>query len=195
MRPQAIHEHALDNLRYIRETMERAGSFTTIPGWGGVVIGGTAIIACAIAQRFTADDPSTWTRIWLGEAVLAAAIALLTMWRKGRKANIDFASAPARRFFVSYFAPIVSAALLTAVLVRANLAGALPALWLLMYGASFISSGAFSIRVIPVMGVCFMMLGLTAAFVPLAIGNVLMGAGFGALHLIFGFIIARSYGG
>ena len=195
VRPQAIHEHALDNLRYIRETMERAGSFTTIPGWGGVAIGATALVACTVAQRFTAAGAAVWTRIWLGEAVLAGAIALLTMWRKGRKASIDFASAPARRFFVSYFAPIVSAALLTVLLIRANLVVALPALWLLMYGASFVSSGAFSIRVIPVMGVCFMILGVAAAFVPLAIGNVLMGAGFGALHLIFGFIIARSYGG
>ena len=195
MRPQAIHEHALDNLRYIRETMERAGSFTTIPGWGGVAIGVTAAVACAIAQRFTATDPAAWTRIWLVEAVLAGAIALLTMWRKGRRASIDFASVPARRFFVSYFAPIAAAALLTVILIRANLAGALPALWLLIYGAAFVSSGAFSIRVIPVMGICFMILGVAAAFVPLGAGNVLMGAGFGALHLIFGLIIARSYGG
>jgi len=117
------------------------------------------------------------------------------MWRKGKRASVDFASVPARRFFVSYFAPVVAAAVLTALLIRANLAGALPALWLLTYGASFVSSGAFSIRVIPVMGVCFMALGVAAAFVPLPIGNVLMGAGFGALHLIFGFIIARRYGG
>jgi len=195
VRPQAIHEHALDNLRYIRETMERAGSFTTIPGWGGVAIGVTAAIASTVSQRFTSADPGTWTRIWLAEAVLAGAIALLTMWRKGRRASVDFTSVPARRFFVSYFAPIAAAALLTVVLIRANLVLALPALWLLMYGASFVSSGAFSIRVIPVMGVCFMTLGAAAAFVPLPVGNVLMGAGFGALHLIFGFIIARSYGG
>ena len=195
MRPQAIHEHALDNLRYIRETMERAGSFTTIPGWGGVAIGATAGIACAMAQRASSLDPRLWARLWLIEAAIAATIALVTMWRKGRRASVDFASAPARRFFVSYFAPIVSAALVTVVLIRAGLFGALPALWLLMYGASFVSSGAFSIRVIPIMGICFMILGAAAAFVPLAIGNLLMGAGFGALHLIFGFIIARSYGG
>lgn len=195
VRPQALHEHALDNLRYIRETMERAGSFTTIPGWGGVAIGVTAVIACAAAQRFASFEPRMWVRVWLAEALIASAIALLTMWRKGRRASVDFASAPARRFFVSYFAPIAGAALLTVVLIRAELVLALPALWLLMYGASFVSSGAFSIRVIPVMGVCFMILGVAAAFVPLAVGNILMGAGFGALHLIFGFIIARSYGG
>ena len=195
MRPQAIHEHALDNLRYIRETMERAGSFTTIPGWGGVAIGATAVIASLFAARFAAADGATWARIWLAESVVAALIALVTMWRKGRRASVDFASKPARRFFVSYFAPITSAALLTLLLIRANLFAALPALWLLMYGASFVSSGAFSIRVIPIMGICFMILGAAAAFVALPIGNVLMGAGFGALHIIFGFIIARSYGG
>ena len=79
--------------------------------------------------------------------------------------------------------------------VRAGMFGPLPAVWLLHYGASFISSGSFSIRVVPVMGIFFMVLGLAACFVPLPFGNLLMGAGFGVLHIVFGFIIARSYGG
>lgn len=194
--PAPIHEHALSNLRYIRETMERAGSFTSIPGWGGFAVGLTAVGAAVIAQRFiAANDVESWLTTWLVEAVLAALIAAVTMWRKGRGAELPFTSKAARRFFVSYFAPIVSGALLTLVLARADVMGALPAVWLLLYGASFVSSGAFSIRVVPVMGVCFMLLGIVACFVPLSAGNVLLGAGFGGLHIVFGFIIARSYGG
>jgi hypothetical protein len=188
-----IHEHAISNLRYIREAMERATAFTSIPGWGGVAIGVTAIAAAAVAQMFVTRRE--WLFIWLGEAVLAAIIGLVTMVRKARRAEVSFSSAPARRFFVSYFAPIAAGAALTLLLVRIGSREALPATWLLLYGASFISSGAFSIRVVPVMGVCYMLLGLAACFTPLAIGNILLGAGFGALHVIFGFIIARSYGG
>ena len=132
---------------------------------------------------------------WLAEAVLAMMIAAVTMYIKARRAHVSLTGAPARRFFVSYSAPLLAGALITLALVRASMFAPLPAVWLLLYGASFISSGAFSIRVVPVMGICFMLLGLAACFVPLSIGNILMGAGFGILHIAFGYLIARSYGG
>jgi hypothetical protein len=192
--PAALHEHALDNLRYIRETMERAGSFTSIPGWGGFYVGVTALGSAIVAQRFTSDLRS-WLIVWLTEAFVAAVIAGAAMALKGKRGNVAFTSGPARKFFISYFAPLVAGAVLTLLLTRASFFVALPATWLLLYGASFISSGAFSIRVIPVMGFCFMLLGVVAAFVGLPVANVLLGVGFGGLHILFGLIIARSYGG
>ncbi len=191
--PAPMHEHALSNLRYIREAMERASAFTSIPGWGGVVIGVTALVATFIAQD--ASTRRLWVVTWLTEAVIAALIAAVTMARKASRAGVSFRDAAARRFFVSYFAPIVCGAVLTVFLVRAGFFEALPATWLLLYGASFVSSGAYSIPAVPVMGVCFMLLGLAACFVPFAAANVLLGAGFGGLHLIFGVVIARRYGG
>jgi hypothetical protein len=191
--PAPIREHALSNLRYIREAMERASSFTSIPGWGGVAVGITAIIAAVFAHR--AGLSREWMLIWLGEAVLAASIAGVTMVRKAARSNVSFRGAPARRFFISYFAPIVAGAALTIFLAVHGFHTALPATWLLLYGASFVSSGAYSIPVVPVMGVCFMLLGITACFVPFVAANVLLGAGFGGLHVIFGWVIATRYGG
>jgi hypothetical protein len=191
--PAPIHEHALSNLRYIREAMERASAFTSIPGWGGVAVGLTAV-AAAVVGHF-AGTWRQWLLTWLAEAVIAGLIAGVTMIRKARRANVSFTGTPARRFFVSYFAPIVAGAVLTLLLTRIGAFRALPAAWLLLYGASFVSSGAYSIRVVPVMGVCFMVLGIVACFVPFPIGNALMGVGFGGLHILFGSIIARSYGG
>ena len=189
--PVRIGDHALDNLRYIREAMERAGSFTSIPGWGGFVIGFTAIVTSFIARGMTGGR---WVTAWLIEAAVAAVIAFATMMIKGRRSGVDFTAPPARRFFASYFAPLIAAAVLTFVLWRGGLFVAMPAAWLLLYGTSFVSSGAFSIRVIPVMGLLYMLLGLAAAVMPDA-GNVLMGIGFGGLHLVFGYVIARRYGG
>lgn len=191
--PAPIRDHALNNLRYIREAMERATAFTSIPGWGGVAVGITAIAAAVIAGQAT--FASSWLRIWLAEAVLAAVIAFVTMARKASRLGVSFHGAAARRFFVSYFAPIVACAVLTIFLARHGFHDAMPAAWLLSYGASIISSGAYSIPVVPVMGICFMLLGIAACFVPFAAGNVLLGAGFGGLHVVFGWVIARRYGG
>ncbi len=191
--PAPIRDHALSNLRYIREAMERATAFTSIPGWGGVAVGITAIIAAMLAGREGLSR--NWMLIWLGEAVLAAIIAGVTMARKAKRSDVSFGGAPARRFFISYFAPIVAGAVLTIFLARHGFHEALPATWLLLYGASFISSGAYSIPAVPVMGVCFMLLGIAAGFVPFAVANILLGIGFGGLHVVFGWVIARRYGG
>ena len=193
MDPAPIHEHALSNLRYIREAMERASAFTSIPGWGGVGIGAIAIATAIYAHPFAGTRP--WLVAWLACAAVAAVLIAIAMVRKARRANVSFRGAPARRFFVSYFAPIVAGAALTFVLGHNGLYAVLPATWLLLYGASFISSGAYSIPVVPVMGVCFMLLGVAACFVPASAGNALLGAGFGGLHVGFGVVIARRYGG
>jgi hypothetical protein len=193
--PDALRDYAVSNLRYIRETMERASAFTSIPGWGGVVIGATALATTAISEPMTVWNPRGWLIAWLIEAAIAAAIGAGSMWIKARRAETRFMSGAARRFFISYFAPLIAGAILTITIVRSGSLETLPALWLLLYGAAFVSSGAFSLRVIPTMGICFMIFGAAAALVPLPVGNLLLGAAFGGLHIVFGAIIARNYGG
>jgi hypothetical protein len=193
--PDALRDYAVDNLRYIRDTMERASAFTSIPGWGGFAIGVTALAATAISEPMTAWNPRRWLVTWLIEAAIAGVIGALAMWQKARRSGGRFMSGAARRFFVSYFAPLIAGAILTVAIVRGGTVDPLPAVWLLLYGAAFVSSGAFSLRVIPIMGVCFMLFGVIAALVPLAVGNLLLGAAFGGLHIGFGLVIARNYGG
>ena len=192
--PDALRDHAVSNLRYIREAMERASAFTSIPGWGGVAIGVSALITTAIAEPMIAS-PRRWLAAWLIEAAVAAVIGASSMWLKAWRAETRFMSGAARRFFISYFAPMTAGAVLTATIAHTGSYAALPATWLLLYGAAFVSSGAFSLRVIPLMGVGFMLFGVAAALVPLSVSNLLLGAAFGGLHIVFGAIIARNYGG
>jgi hypothetical protein len=188
-----IHDHAVDNLRVIREAMERAGAqFTSIPGWGGFAIGWTAAATAILANG---REPRVWLMIWLGEAGVAAIIGAISMAAKARGAATPFMSGVARRFFVSYSAPMLTGAFLTLALYRFGLYDVMPAVWLLCYGTAFVSSGAFSIPAIPVMGVGFMLLGVAAIAAPLPVANALLGAAFGGLHIVFGFVIARRYGG
>ena len=191
--PHPLRDQALDNLRFIRQTMERAGSFTAVPGWGQVAVGVTALAAALVAARQTSVE--LWLATWLGEAVVALAIGGSTMARKAYAVNDPILSGPGRRFGLSVLPPMVVGGLLTIALYRAGLWRALPGTWLLLYGAGFVTGGAFSVRIVPVMGLCFMFVGSVALFAPAAWGTWCMAAGFGGLHIVFGAIIARRYGG
>lgn len=189
----SLHGRAMDNLRYIRETMERATAFTAVPGWGGVGIGVTALAATALARR--QPTPRAWLMTWVIEALLALAIGGWTMQRKARAGESTLWSGPGRKFALSLLPPLLAGAVLSVVLYRAQVFSALPGLWLLLYGTGVVTGGAFSVRVVPVMGLCFMLLGMLALSAPAAYGNEFMAAGFGGLHIVFGTIIARRYGG
>jgi hypothetical protein len=191
--PRAIHSHAIDDLRFIRDTMARAGQFSAIPGWGGVTMGATAILASAVAGPLAHAE--RWIAVWLIEAALAILIALVTMVRKARRSSATLLTTPTRRFVLVLLPPLVAGAVLTGVFVANGLIARLPGCWLLLYGVSGATGGALSVRVVPVMGVLFMALGVAAFIAPSGWGNLFMAAGFGGLHIIFGAIIARHYGG
>jgi hypothetical protein len=191
--PPALHDRAMDNLRYIRETMERASAFTAVPGWGQVAIGFTALVATYLAaQQPTARG---WLSVWLAEAIISLLIAGWLMDRKARSLGVPLLSGPGRKVAFSLSPPMIVGALLTIVLFRAGLVSSIPGMWLLLYGTGVVTGGMFSVSVVPVMGICFMLLGAAGLFTPAAWGNWLMAAGFGGLHMIFGLIIARKYGG
>jgi hypothetical protein len=183
----------MDNLSFIRSTMERATAFTAVPGWGGVAMGLTALAATALAM--IAGNRVEWLAVWLGASVLALTIGGWSMAVKARKAGTSVFSYSGRRFLLSYVPPLAVGGLLTLVLARAGLHSALPGTWLLLYGTGVVTGGAFSVRVVPIMGLCFMALGALALLAPPHLGDWLMALGFGGLHIIFGFIIARRYGG
>lgn len=191
--PPALHERAMDNLRYIRETMERSSSFTGISGWGQVAIGVTALGAAVVGTLQATQR--AWLTVWLAEALISLLIAGWSMDRKARAVQIPLFSGPGRKVAFSLSPPLVAGALLTAVLFRSRLTDAIPGVWLLLYGTGVITGGMFSVPIVPVMGLCFMTLGAAALLAPAFLSNWFLGAGFGLLHIIFGVIIARRYGG
>jgi len=183
----------MDNLSFIRQTMERATAFTAVPGWGGVGMGVLALGAAAVAH--TRITPREWLVAWIGTAVAALTLGGWTMASKARRAGTVVFSYSGRRFVLSYVPPLLVGALLTGVLVRAGLYQALPGTWLLLYGTGVVTGGAFSVPVVPVMGMSLMTLGAAALFAPAAWGDWWMAAGFGLGHIVFGAIIVRRYGG
>ena len=191
--PIGLHTQAMDNLRFIRTTMESAGAFTAVPGVGGMLMGATALFAAFAAHL--AKSPKAWLAIWICEALLALAIGLGFSWRKAVRNGTSLLSRAFRRFVLAMMPAIFTGALLTFVLYGTEAHGLLPALWLLLYGVGVSSGGAFSVRVVPIMGMCFLLVGAVAAVGPAVWADYLMALGFGGLHIAFGWKIARNYGG
>jgi hypothetical protein len=191
--PPEIQARAMDNLRYIRETMERAGTFTAVSGWGEVVIGVTAIIAALIGSR--AATPAMWLGVWLSEAVIAGVISAASMAIKSESANMPLFTGPMRKLIMSFAPPIFAGCVLTLILHEKALLDLVPGVWMLLYGAAVIAAGTYSVRLIPVMGAGFMALGVVALVAPASWTTALLIASFGGLHILFGTLIARRHGG
>jgi len=181
------------DLRYIRQTMERAGAFTAVPGAGGVIMGIAALIASAIAAR--QSSPEGWIVVWVCAAVVSVSIAILAIARKAKQAGLSVRTGPVRKFVLSFLPPVLAGAVLTFALYPLGAERLLPGLWLLLYGSGVVTAGTFSVRIVPVMGVCFMILGAAALVSPAHWGDAFMAAGFGGLHVFFGLLIARRHGG
>jgi hypothetical protein len=182
----------MDNLKYIRQTMERAGSFTAVPGKGGVLMGLVALVA----GRFASSQPTAaaFIGIWMLAAAIALGIGIAGAMMKSRRFEMPLFSGPGRKFIAGCTPSLVAGAVLTMVLYRAGVSGFLPGVWLLLYGAAVVSGGWASVRVVPLMGACFMLAGSVALLVP-GYSDQMLNLGFGGLHLVFGTIIAVKYGG
>ena len=191
--PVELQATAMDNLLYIRRTMERAGSFTAVPGAGGVLMGATALAAAWIAASQT--DARRWLAVWVAEAVVALLIGMAAAARKSASAKMPLLSAPGRKFMAAFVPSMAAGALLTFVLFRGGAIAVLPGVWLMLYGAGVVSGGAASVKIVPMMGACFMALGALAVLAPASWGNPLLAAGFGGLHILFGLAISVKYGG
>jgi hypothetical protein len=191
--PIGLHTQAMDNLRFIRSTMENAGSFTAVPGVGGVLMGATALFAAFAAHL--SRSPRAWLGIWGFESLLALVIGLAFSYRKAMRDGAPLLSRPFRRFVLAMVPAVFVGALLTFVLYQAGLNNLMPSVWLLLYGVGVSSGGAYSVRVVPIMGICFLAVGAVAALAPSSWADPMLAVGFGGLHIVFGAVIARNYGG
>lgn len=191
--PVNIGDRAIDNLKFIRETMERSTVFTSVPGYGGILMGVTAIVAAYIAnsQAYIRD----WLIVWLLEAALAFSIGLLAMWQKTKLSKTSLLSNPARKLLMNSLPPMLCGIFITIGLWRFGDFEVMIPVWILCYGAAVVCGGAFSVKAVPLMGWCFMALGAIAFFLPANTGQLMMGLSFGVLHIVFGLIIGRKFGG
>ncbi len=190
--PISLAERAEDNLRFIRSTMENAAVFTGLSGTGYTLTGITALLAAWFAAQ--QQDPETWFAIWMGELALATTLASSFTWLKTQQQGRSLRLITLKKLVSAFLPTMLAGALLSLVFYREQLITLLPGVWLSLYGAAVITAGAWSIRILPVMGAMFMVLGALALLSPIP-PDWLMALGFGGLHIVFGMVIWRHYGG
>ena len=188
-----MHEHALDNLKYIRSAMQGATEFTAVPGYAMMLVGVSALTAAWLGAG--AGTKETWLAIWTAEGMAAVLMGFIGLIWKANHSGVSLLSTPARRFGLGFAPPLLAGAVLTAAAGRAQHYTEVPGMWLLLYGAGVITGGMSSVRAVPLMGVAFMGLGAMALFTRPEWADGWLAAGFGGLHLGFGWWIARKHGG
>jgi hypothetical protein len=173
--------------------VERSGAFTAVSGRGFCAMGVTALIAAVIAGRRTSSE--AWLAVWLAEALVAVTIALSTMHQKALRVQTELLSAAGRRLFTGLLPALLAGGVLTVALFYAGDPRQVPGVWLLLYGVAVMQAGAFSVRIIPVMGATFVLLGAIALPMPWVWANFVLAGGFGLAHIAFGLLVARRHGG
>lgn len=196
-------EEALDELQFIRDTMERSTQLTSVSGIGLIAMGLIATIGAYVAGwRGTYD---WWVNVWFVVAIMGCTVGFTSMWYKADRNNISIFTGVGKRFALSLSPPIIAGCLMTQLLYSTQQFDLMPATWLLLYGVGVITGGAFSIRLIPAMGITFMVFGSIAIFLPdvtfqPVLGTItghdaLLAFGFGGIHILFGGIVAMRHGG
>jgi hypothetical protein len=99
-----------------------------------------------------------------------------------------------RKLILAFLPPMIVGGLLTVAAFSAGNHGLIPGIWLGLYGAGVMTGGAYSVKVIPLMGAALIGLSAVALLAP-ASGDLLLGVGLGGLHILFGLVIWRLYGG
>lgn len=188
----SLNARAIDNLRFIRDTMDRTASFTALSGWGLAAAGASALVAAGIGARTSSDG--AWLAVWIAEAAIGVALSFGFTFAKARRAGSAIMSGAGRKFVLGFAPPAFAAVALTPALYAAGATEALAGMWLLLYGAAITTAGAYSVRAVPAMGAAFMTTGALALAFPSA-RDQLIALGFGVLHIAFGWLIARRHGG
>lgn len=173
--------------------MARSATFTAVPGVGGALMGVIGFVGAFVASW--QPTPDRWLAVWLGAAVLALSVGLWAIVQKAARAGLPLQGPTPRNFALGLAAPLAAGVGITFTLWSTRTYSAMPAVWLLLYGAGVLAGGVFSVPVVRLTGALFMALGFAAVVMPPAYGNLWLGAGFGVLQFVGGIFIARRHGG
>jgi hypothetical protein len=185
---ERLDSHATATLRYIRSSMEGA-VLLAVPGSAGIVLGTMGLIATALC--FVPTLRAYWVAIWLIAALLGAVVGSILLVRESSLRELRLVGTPLRKFALSLSPSLGAGLVMTAVHWFGGNLHAIPGTWLLLYGCALVAASAATTRIIAALGALFILFGLAALLLSDDFQILVLGAGFGGLHIVFGLLIGR----
>ena len=179
----ALERHALGTLQYIRASIDAAGMLA-VPGSAGIAMGSVGLLA-ALTASIPALAPH-WFGIWVVAGIAGFACGSGLIAHQTLRRGTILYRGPARKFLACLLPPLLAGAALTFELYQEDALRLIPGTWLLLYGCAVVAAGTLTVPPVSLMGALFALLGIAALRLPGAFANVLLGSGFGGLHLLFG---------
>jgi len=183
-----LDSHAAATLRYIRSSMEGA-ALLAVPGSAGIVLGTIALAAAGLC--WVPDLHKYWLAVWLSAALLGAVLGSVLIVRESSLRELRLLDTPLRKFALSLAPSLAAGLVMTAVHWYAGNLHAIPGTWLLLYGCALLTASTVTTRIIAILGGLFVVFGLATLLLPDEAHIFMLGAGFGGLHILFGFLIGR----
>ena len=184
-----MESHAAATLQYIRTSMDAAVSIA-VPGTAGLVMGSVGVLAAVLSELPALR--AHWLIIWLSAAAVAIAAGATLLARPAAPGGLTLRGARARKFALCLVPSLFAGAVLTVVHWLSGNLRAIPGTWLLLYGCALIAASVTMTPAVAAMGGCFVALGVLALFLPESLQLIVLGVGFGGLHLLFALLIGRG---
>jgi hypothetical protein len=186
----SMDEHARATLRYIRASMDAASSLA-VPGSAGIAVGIVGVVAAVLAALPALQ--THWLLVWLASAPVACMLGVAVVVRQWSRQGRSVFGASGQRLALCLLPCLAAGAALTAVDLSEGHLHAIAGTWLMLFGCAVIATSVLTVRLLAWLGALFMAFGVMALWLPTSVHNLLLGAGFGGLHLLFGaFLIGRA---
>lgn len=197
-------DEARENLRVIRQTMERSTQYSTLSGWSGILIGVVALIGVYLTDRqigaaIAQGHPVKTVHpalgmIWLSALVLAVGIEFACNKRRAVRVGKRVASRLGAHIILAALPAFFGCGVLTVFFYVHGLVSYIWGVWMLCYGLAICSVGLFSLRQVSYLGAAFVVAGALTLLFPVKLHLLMMALTFGGFHIVYGITMARRNG-
>jgi hypothetical protein len=201
----------LQDVKDIRQMMERSSRFISLSGLSGVAAGIFAIIGAGVARYVIFKDYyARYNRIgqWskedfqvlkiqlLGLSVAVFSAAFLTAfyftWRKSSRQGISLWGPATRRLFWNMAIPLVAGGLFILGMLQYEHWDFVAPACLIFYGLALVNASKYTLTDIRYLGLCEIVVGLISMQF-IGYGLYFWALGFGVLHIIYGIAMWWKY--
>lgn len=197
----------IEDLRDIREMMDRSSRFISLSGLSGVFAGIFALIGAYLAyQTVYANQDYLGYRIAIinrdsllqllliatSTLILSVGAAIFFSTRKAKKNGHKIWDLQTKRLLMNLFIPLATGGVVCLILLFKGFIGLVAPLTLVFYGLALLNASKYTLTEIRSLGISEIILGLVATYY-IGYGLLFWTVGFGLLHIFYGILMQIKY--